>query len=98
MGQVVSYFKQKPFLKVKINNKIKYVSKKRFKSFKTMDDLIRYLEVVEPMQFYKITSNGREIPTFSPIKIYREFDVHYTNFFGFHYISIRCFPLYKQRN
>ena len=98
MGQVISLFKQKPFLKVKINNKIKYVSKKRFKSFKTMDDLIRYLEVVEPMQFYKITSNGREIPTFSPIKIYREFDVHYTNFFGFHYISIRCFPLYKHRN
>ena len=81
---------------MKINNKIRYINKKRFKSFKTMDDLIRYLDIVQPMQFYKITSAGRDIPTYSPIKIYKEFDIHYTNYFGFHYISIRCFPLYTQ--
>lgn len=98
MGQGISCFQEKAFLRVQINNKIKYVSKKRFKSFKTMDDLIRYLEVVEPMQFYRISSNGREIPTYSPIKIYREMDVHYSNFFGFHYISILCFPLYTRHN
>lgn len=61
-----------------------------------MDDLIRYLEIVQPMQFYKISSGGREIPTYSPIKIYREMDVHFTNFYGFHYISIRCYPLYTR--
>lgn len=96
MGQVNSCFQSKPFLKVQINNKVKYISKKRFKSFKTMDDLIRYLDVVQPMQFYRITSEGREIPTYSPIKIYKEIDIHYTNFFGFHYISIRCFRLYTR--
>jgi hypothetical protein len=88
----------KPFVQVQVNNKTQYIGKKRFKSFKTMDDLIRHLHVVEPMQFYKMSAHGKDIPFHSPIRIYKEIDLQYTNFYGFHYIVIRCSPLYKRYN
>lgn len=84
-----------PFVKVCYSNKKVRIGKKRFKSFRTMDDLIRYLEILPPGQSYKLKSAAYgELAPWDDIRIFRELTVSTVEKKELRFITLFCTPLY----
>jgi hypothetical protein len=84
-----------PFMKISLRDKKIIIRKNRFKSFRKMDDLIRFLDILPPTQQYKLkVPTYGDISPYDDIKIYRNIFLSYTAKQKVFFIEISCSPLY----